>query len=73
VADLCLEAFAVVGRDWKDHVVSDVALFREGDPPLRLADPGRARRRLGWSPEVDFRSLVSMMVKHEMADGRRAM
>jgi GDPmannose 4,6-dehydratase len=25
VADLCLEAFAVVGRDWKDHVVSDVA------------------------------------------------
>ena len=69
VADLCFEAFAAVGRDWKDHVVSDAALVRAGDPPLRLADPSRARRRLGWSPEVDFRGLVSMMVEHEMRQG----
>jgi GDPmannose 4,6-dehydratase len=69
VGDLCFEAFAAVGRDWQDHVVSDAALVRAGDPPLRLADPSRARRRLGWSPEVDFRGLVSMMVEHEMGQG----
>ncbi|HEX9562395.1 MAG TPA: GDP-mannose 4,6-dehydratase [Gemmatimonadaceae bacterium] len=69
VADFCEVAFAAVGLGWADHVVSDPVLFRPADAPLRLADPGRARRRLGWSPEVDFHGLVSMMVAHEMGAG----
>jgi GDPmannose 4,6-dehydratase len=69
VADLCFEAFAVVGRDWQEHVVTDPELLRPGEAPLRLANPARARRRLGWAPEVDFRGLVAMMVQAETRDG----
>jgi GDPmannose 4,6-dehydratase len=66
VAEFCEAAFGVVGLSWTDHVVSDPALFRPSDPPLRLADPARARVRLGWTPEVDFHGLVAMMVDAEL-------
>lgn len=64
-------AFRRAGLQGKDHVVVDPALIRPGDAPLRLANPARARSRLGWTPEVDFERLVAMMVDHEMGDGRR--
>lgn len=69
VEDFCAAAFAEVGLDWREHVVPDAAaLKRPIDAPLRLADPARARRRLGWAPEVDFPGLVSMMVRYETGD-----
>lgn len=66
VAEFCAVAFEAVGLNWRDHVVSDPSLFRSGDVPVRLADPGRARERLGWTPEVDFTALVRMMVREEL-------
>ncbi|MGH9786365.1 MAG: GDP-mannose 4,6-dehydratase, partial [Terriglobia bacterium] len=71
VAEFCEVAFKHVGLNWREHVVSDPSLFRPTDAPLRLANPARAKARLGWSPEVDFERLVAMMVDHEMGDGRR--
>ena len=64
-------AFRRVGLNGKDHVVVDESLIRPGDAPLRLANPARARSRLGWTPEVDFERLVAMMVDYEirMSDG----
>ena len=70
VAEFCALAFEVVGLNWRDYVVSDPSLFRAGDVAVRLANPRRARERLGWTPEVDFRRLVEMMVRHDMDDGR---
>ena len=71
VADMCDVAFSRVGLKWKDHVQFDPSLTRPLDPPVRLADPSRAKSRLGWTPEVDFERLIAMMVDYEMADGRR--
>jgi GDPmannose 4,6-dehydratase len=73
VAEFCDVAFRRVGLNWRDHVVSDPALLRPTDAPLRLANPARARARLGWTPEVDFERLVTMMVDYEMGDVRREM
>ena len=70
VAEFCDVAFRRVGLNWKDHVSVDPSLLRRADAPLRLANPARAKARLGWTPEVDFERLVAMMVDHEMADGR---
>lgn len=70
VADFCDAAFRHVGLDWLDHVRSDPTLVRRGDAPLRLANPARAKARLGWTPEVDFGRLVAMMVDYEMGVGR---
>ena len=67
VADFCEVAFHHVGLNWRDHVVSDPAFVRPADAPLRLANPARAKSRLGWTPEVDFERLVAMMVDAELA------
>ena len=69
VTDFYDLAFRRVGLNGKDHVVIDPSLSRPGDAPLRLANPARARSRLGWTPEVDFERLVAMMVDAEMEDG----
>ncbi len=66
VRDFCDAAFAVAGLDAAAYVVSDPARMRAVDSPLRVADPSRARERLGWTPEVHFGRLVAMMVTAEM-------
>ena len=71
IIDLYELAFRRVGLDAKDYVVQDPTLFRAGDPALRLANPARARARLGWTPEVDFERLVAMMVEYETGALRR--
>jgi GDPmannose 4,6-dehydratase len=63
---MCDAAFRRVGLNWKDHVSVDPSLIRRADPPLRLADPSRAKSRLGWTPEVDFERLIAMIVDHEL-------
>jgi GDPmannose 4,6-dehydratase len=71
IADFYELAFQRVGLNASDYVTVDPALIRQGDAPLRLANPALARTRLGWTPEVDFERLVEMMVDHELGDGRR--
>jgi GDPmannose 4,6-dehydratase len=66
VREFCEAAFAAAGLRVDDHVVSDPALMRPNDVPVRLADPSRARSRLGWSASVDFQSLVHMMVQADL-------
>ena len=65
IIDLYELAFRLVGLNAQDYVVQDPTLIRPGDPALRLANPARARSRLGWTPEVDFQRLVAMMVEYE--------
>lgn len=66
VAEFAEEAFAYVGRDWRDHVVQDAELFRPVDPPLLLGDSTKARTLLGWEPRVDFPGLVARMVEADL-------
>ena len=66
VKDLCAIAFERVGLDFRDHVVSDPALFRPAEVDHLLGDATRARRDLGWQPTVDFRGLVEMMVDADL-------
>jgi GDPmannose 4,6-dehydratase len=56
-------AFAHVGLDWHDHVRVDESLLR-GAAELHhlVGDASKARRRLGWSPTVDFGDLVRLLV-----------
>jgi GDPmannose 4,6-dehydratase len=66
VRDLVDAAFAHVGLDWKEFVVTDPRFIRPAEVDLLLADPARARHELGWTPTVDFRSLVGMMVDADL-------
>ena len=66
VQELCEVAFASVGLDWDDWVVQDPRFMRPADVDLLVADAGKARRTLGWQPDVSFRELVQMMVDNDL-------
>jgi GDPmannose 4,6-dehydratase len=73
VRELCQAAFSHVGLDWQEFVVVDPKFYRPAEVDLLISDPTKARRVLGWKPEVNFRSLVEMMVDADLellrADG----
>ncbi len=62
VRDLCRLAFEQVGLDYREYVRSDPSFQRPDQPTRLLADPGRARARLGWQAATPFEDLIKMMV-----------
>ncbi len=60
-------AFSSVGLHWEDYVVTDPKLLRPAEVDHLLGDSSKAKQRLGWKPEVDFKGLVHMMVEADMA------
>jgi GDPmannose 4,6-dehydratase len=55
-------AFARAGLEWEKFVRTDPALLRPAEVDHLLGDASKARQVLGWTPRVDFRQLVEMMV-----------
>ena len=66
IRELCKEAFGYVGLDWEEYVAQDPRFMRPAEVDLLVGDAGKARRVLGWEPEVDFRELVRMMVDSDL-------
>jgi GDPmannose 4,6-dehydratase len=67
VRDVCRIAFEELGLDYRDHVREDPALFRPSEPLLLVGDASKARRQLGWKPQVSFQAMVCQMVAHDLA------
>ncbi len=67
VEELVQCAFDHVGLDWREYVHIDESLKR-GKAELHdlVGDPGKARSRLGWEPEVRFEELVALLVDAEL-------
>jgi GDPmannose 4,6-dehydratase len=66
VREFCEEAFGCVGLDWKDFVKVDGKYFRPAEVDVLLGDAGKARRELGWKPNVTFKELVKLMVEADL-------
>jgi len=66
VEEFVARAFAVVDRDWRDHVRADPALLRKNEIPSLRGDARRIRDELGWEPQVDFETLVERMVRTDL-------
>lgn len=71
VRELCQLAFGYLDLDWERYVVTDGKFFRPAEVDLLVSDPGKARARLGWAPEVSFEHLIQMMVDADLALVRR--
>ncbi len=65
-------AFDQAGLDWKKHVVHDPRFMRPAEVDHLLADNSKARRVLGWQPEISFETLARMMVDADIARLRHA-
>jgi GDPmannose 4,6-dehydratase len=62
VQELVEIAFGHAGLDWRPHVKTDPAFLRPAEVDHLIGNPEKARRMLGWEPQVDFPTLVRMMV-----------
>ena len=60
-----------LGIDWEPYVEIDSRYFRPTEVDYLLGDSSKARRALGWKPEVSFRSLVQMMVDQDLELAKR--
>ena len=65
-------AFGHVDLDWKKHVVMDPRFLRPAEVDLLIGDATKAKKQLGWEPEVSFPQLVKMMVDADLDRLRRA-
>jgi GDPmannose 4,6-dehydratase len=67
IEELVELAFVEAGiGDWHPYVRQDPKFFRPAEVDLLIGDSSKAREKLGWKPEVDFPSLVRMMVQHDL-------
>jgi len=66
VKDLVQIAFDYINLNWEDYVVIDPKFIRPAEVDLLLGDSTKAREKLGWKPEVDFKSLIKMMVDADL-------
>ena len=71
VRELLELAFSCVELDYKDFVEFDTRYTRPSEVDILLGDPTKARKVLGWSPEVNFRALIKMMIEHDLELARR--
>ncbi len=67
VEEFAKEAFAVVGLNWKDYVITDPHFV----PPVQTGplcgDASKAKKVLGWVPKTKFEDLVRIMVHADLA------
>jgi GDPmannose 4,6-dehydratase len=72
VEDVVAAAFIAAGiTDWQRHVRTEEAQMGRAHDGAK-GDITKARRLLGWAPQVSFEELIEMMVKADVALARDA-
>ena len=66
IREFCQVAFDHVGLDWEKYVVVDERFFRPAEVNLLLGDAAKAKKELGWQPEISFEQMVRQMVDNEL-------
>lgn len=67
VRELVEVAFARADLDWKKFVKIDEKFMRPAEVDLLIGDASRAKKDLGWEPEVSFEQMIHMMVDADIA------
>jgi len=67
VQEFVQKSFTHAGLDdWEQYVRQDPKFFRPAEVDLLIGDSSKAKRVLGWEPEVGFDQLVKMMVDNDL-------
>jgi GDPmannose 4,6-dehydratase len=66
VREVCEIAFSHLGLDYRDHVVVSEDFIRPAEIDRLLGNPAKAKRQLGWEPEVSFEGLIKMMAEADL-------
>jgi GDPmannose 4,6-dehydratase len=71
VRDMCKIAFAHAGLDMDKHLIIDPAFFRPAEVDVLLGDSSKARKALGWKPEIDLETMIKEMLDADLERLRR--
>ena len=66
IRDICETAFAHVGLNYLDHVVSDSRFYRPAEVDLLVGDASLANKVLKWKPRMSFQQLMQNMVDADL-------
>lgn len=67
IRDLVTAAFRVIGiEDWSPYVRIDPRFYRPAEVDILLADPAKAKAKLGWEPTISFDQMISDMVESDL-------
>lgn len=66
VRDFLDEAFGYADMDWTKYVEIDPRYFRPTEVDYLLANPTKAKEKIGWSPKIKFHELVRIMVDADL-------
>jgi len=66
VEEFAKKAFEYASLDWKEYVITDEKYFRPNEVNYLLGDSSKARKELGWEPEVSFDQMVKIMVDNDL-------
>ena len=66
VREFCESAFAHVGLDYRDFVLTDPKLFRPAEVAALQGDASKAKKILGWTHKKSFEDLVVEMVEEDL-------
>lgn len=71
VKEFVSKAFSVVNLDWVKYVQVDDKYLRPLDVNYLQGDYSKAKKQLGWKPQVKFDDLVEIMVKEDLTRWER--
>ena len=71
VREFAKAAFNLINLNWEDYVLTSEKYYRPNEVDFLLGDSSKARETLGWKPEVDFESLVKIMVEHDVNEAKK--
>jgi GDPmannose 4,6-dehydratase len=66
VREFVERAFSYVDLNFEKYVEIDSRYFRPTETEELIADAGKAKKRLGWEPKIEFEDLVKIMVDADM-------
>jgi len=55
--------FEELELNYQDHLVIDPRFYRPAEVEILVANPAKAREKLGWEPKVKFKELALSMVR----------
>jgi GDPmannose 4,6-dehydratase len=70
IRELCNIAFSHVGLNYEQWVRVDPRFMRPAEVELLKGDATKARRRLGWVPEVPLANMIAEMVEADLVRHR---
>ncbi|MDH5689818.1 MAG: GDP-mannose 4,6-dehydratase, partial [Candidatus Bathyarchaeota archaeon] len=66
VREFVEKALSYVDLRFERHVEIDPRYFRPTETEELVADPSKAKKRLGWEPKIKFEDLIKVMVDADM-------